>query len=155
VPYVCDIRQDRSSSTSYNPSSECNDTLDSVLRTSLWPDDPEFYQLACRRVAWWDSDRVRSWLLEKGYTLYLRSPSEDDYEAGMHPVNPEHKEHIFPFANHEGVEPDGKFPPPLYGHTGCVVCMNLLRRITLNVIFRATLLLLKIPKDNTWLSRQS
>ncbi|KAG6898914.1 hypothetical protein C0995_007814, partial [Termitomyces sp. Mi166 len=120
VPDVCDIRQDRSSSTPCDPSSECNDTLDSVLRTSLWLDDPEFYQLACRRVAWWDSDRVRSWLLEKGYTLYLRYPSEDDYEAGMHPVNPEHKEHIFPFANHEGAESNGKFPPPLYGNTGCV-----------------------------------
>ncbi|KAG6902718.1 hypothetical protein C0995_012382 [Termitomyces sp. Mi166 len=123
VPGVCAAPQERSFSTSSNPSSECNDTLDSVLRTSLWLDDPKFYQLACRRVAWWDSDRIRLWLLEKSYTLYLRYPSEEDYADGMYPVYPEHNEYIFPFAHHQGRESDssdGKFPPALYGNTGCV-----------------------------------
>ncbi|KAG6872418.1 hypothetical protein C0995_009932 [Termitomyces sp. Mi166 len=60
------------------------------------------------------------WLLENGYTLYLRYPSEGDYAFGMYPVNSEHKENIFPFANHEGPEPDDESLPTLYGYTGFV-----------------------------------
>ncbi|KAH0585681.1 hypothetical protein H2248_008892 [Termitomyces sp. 'cryptogamus'] len=101
-------------------SSEYNDTLDSVLRTSLFLGDPAFIPLLHRRAAWWDSNRIRSWFLEKGYTLYHRFPSEFDYAAGMYPVSPEQDERIFPFASHERSDIPTNYIPPLYGYTGSV-----------------------------------
>ncbi|KAG6886681.1 hypothetical protein C0995_005905 [Termitomyces sp. Mi166 len=99
--------------------SSVEDDLDSVLRTSLWPHDPEFHQLACRRIAWWDSERIRTWFLERGYTLYLRYPSEADYAAGMYPLDANIHEGVFPYASHEGPKSDGKSRfPTLYGNTG-------------------------------------
>ncbi|KAG5720190.1 hypothetical protein E4T56_gene3219 [Termitomyces sp. T112] len=100
--------------------SECFDTLDSVLRTSLFLGDPDFLQLFHRRTAWWDSSRLRSWLLEKGYTLYHRFPSELDYAAGMYPARPGQGERKFPFASYEGSESVSGYLPPLYGNIGPV-----------------------------------
>ncbi|KAG6888529.1 hypothetical protein C0995_007641 [Termitomyces sp. Mi166 len=121
----CAAQQNKNSSTLCDPP-EYSDTLDSVLRTPLFPHDPEFYELSCRRVAWSDSNRVRLWLLEKGYTLYQRRSSDGDYDAGMYPVNIEHKKNVYPFASHEGPELDGGVQVPiLLGNTGYNVCMDL------------------------------
>ncbi|KAG6867074.1 hypothetical protein C0993_007052 [Termitomyces sp. T159_Od127] len=98
-------------------SSPMSDDLDSVLRTSLWPHDPGFRELTDRRFAWWDSKRIRSWLLGKGYTLYRPCPSEAEFFEQMYPSNPGPHESVFPYANLDDPEPDDEFFPNLYGST--------------------------------------
>ncbi|KAG6871015.1 hypothetical protein C0995_009037, partial [Termitomyces sp. Mi166 len=98
--------------------SPVEDDLDAVLRTSLWPHDPGFRELAWRRTAWWDSERIREWLLQRGYTLYLRYPSGTYRGVGMYPLNAELHEGVFPYASHEGTKPDDEsILPVLYGQT--------------------------------------
>ncbi|KAG5727731.1 hypothetical protein E4T56_gene20761, partial [Termitomyces sp. T112] len=107
---VCAAQQDYSPALS-DPS-QCNDTLDSVLRTSLYPHDPEFEELSCRRIAWWDSSHTRSWFLEKGYTLYhIR-------ESGMYPASTKHSETPFPFPMHGELEPEPDLKLPILH--GCI-----------------------------------
>ncbi|KAH0585960.1 hypothetical protein H2248_007246 [Termitomyces sp. 'cryptogamus'] len=107
---VCAAQQD--SSPAVSDPSQCNDTLDSVLRTSLYPHDPEFEELSCRRIAWWDSSHTRSWFLEKGYTLYhIR-------ESGMDPASTKHSETPFPFPMHGELEPEPDLKLPILH--GCI-----------------------------------
>ena len=142
---VCAARQIGHSSALSDPS-ECDDTLDSVLRTSLYPHDPEFQGLSCRRIAWWTSIRTRSQLLEKGYALYRLCENG----MSMYPVNEEHCETAFPFARHGVQGPDVDLNEPiLRAKLSFVVCMDLSRRMALMFSCREILLLLRIPKDST------
>ncbi|KAG6828336.1 hypothetical protein H0H92_008350 [Tricholoma furcatifolium] len=78
--------------------------LDVLLRNPLLPQDEGFEELACERLAWWDSDRIRTWFREKGYTLYERIPC-DGFSYGMYPLDAERRDSTFPFAIHSGPDP--------------------------------------------------
>ncbi|KAG6810325.1 hypothetical protein H0H92_012392, partial [Tricholoma furcatifolium] len=104
------------------PSSSSDDNLDSILRTRVDVYDIRFRELQTRRVEWWESKRVKSWLLQKGYTLYchmyydgLIAPAE------VFPPNVERKENAFPSAYHGGLTLEN--PPIFYALTGvrCIV----------------------------------
>ncbi|KAG6819160.1 hypothetical protein H0H93_014774 [Arthromyces matolae] len=96
------------------------DDLDSVLRTKLDYFDDGYVELVYRRLRWWDSPRIREWLLEKNYKLYENRscasgfPSDIVYptEFVQHP--PE-----FPYAYHDLSKRIYKKPKPLFSaHTG-------------------------------------
>ncbi|KAG6818877.1 hypothetical protein H0H93_000703 [Arthromyces matolae] len=77
------------------------DDLDSVLRTNLECFDDGFEDLVCRRRRWWDSPRLREWLLERNYRLY----ENRNYALGVpssmvNPSNFIEQSSEFPFAYH-------------------------------------------------------
>ena len=75
-----------------------HDNLNTLLRTTLLPDDPGYNELLDRRLAWWDSSHVRSWFLENGYTLYHRYQYEDhDFIVEMYPPGAEAQQRVFPY----------------------------------------------------------
>ncbi|KAH0586086.1 hypothetical protein H2248_007357 [Termitomyces sp. 'cryptogamus'] len=95
----------------------CQDTLDSVLNSPLDGLDDGFCELADRRLAWWDSMRLRTWMSDRGYSLYQRSyaksglPSDLVYLPGA-----ERQDTSFPYAHHGG--PEKSVWPLFSAHTG-------------------------------------
>ncbi|KAG5730781.1 SH3 domain-containing YSC84-like protein 1 [Termitomyces sp. T112] len=102
------------------------DNLDTLLRTTLLPGDPGYYELLCRRLRWWDSNRVRSWFLENGYTLYHRYQSEFvELVVEMYPLGAEPQENVFPYPyeggseyGYEGADEGGDGFPSFHAYTG-------------------------------------
>ncbi|KAG6808261.1 hypothetical protein H0H92_004706, partial [Tricholoma furcatifolium] len=106
-------------SKSEQVSSPSDGNLDSILRTRVDVYHDGFQELLARRVEWWESTRVKSWLLQRGYTLYCRMHF-DGYDglilSEVFPPNVERKENSFPSAHHGGLDLEN--PPIFHAFTG-------------------------------------
>ncbi|KAG6884472.1 hypothetical protein C0992_006264, partial [Termitomyces sp. T32_za158] len=84
---------------------QSQDSLDSVLPTTLDVPDDDFYDLVERRRLWWDSARRKTWMSGRGYTLYQRM-----YRTSGEPSNvvrlydARRRDTSFPYAHHGGPE---------------------------------------------------
>ncbi|KAG5727405.1 hypothetical protein E4T56_gene11967 [Termitomyces sp. T112] len=100
-----------------------SENLDTLLRTTLLPGDTGYYELLCRRLAWWDSSRASSWSLENGYTLYHRRQHEDpDFDFEVYPPGVGPQESLFPYPYEggytDGTDPSIEDPPPFHAYAG-------------------------------------
>ncbi|KAG6879345.1 hypothetical protein C0992_003387 [Termitomyces sp. T32_za158] len=90
-----------------NNADSTQDCLDSILPTTLDGLDDGFCELAERRIYWWDSARLQSWLSnvsDRGYTFYqrlYRSPG-DPSDTVFPAVIQQQEETTFPYAYHVG-----------------------------------------------------
>ncbi|KAH0579630.1 hypothetical protein H2248_002480 [Termitomyces sp. 'cryptogamus'] len=87
------------------------DTLDSVLNSPLDEPGDAFCELVNRRLLWWDSAHIRTWMLDQGYSFYQRShTSSGDPSAMVFVPDAEQQDTSFPYAYHGG-EAENIWPP--------------------------------------------
>ncbi|KAG5735775.1 hypothetical protein E4T56_gene7923 [Termitomyces sp. T112] len=93
------------------------DTLDSVLNNPLDEPGDAFCELANRRLAWWDSAHLRTWMLDQGYSFYQRlyNSSGDSSDIVFLP-GAERQDTSFPYAHHGGSAQNVR--EPFRAHTG-------------------------------------
>ncbi|KAG5352556.1 hypothetical protein C0989_001774 [Termitomyces sp. Mn162] len=93
------------------------DALDSVLNNPLDEPGDASCELANRRLAWWDSAHLRTWMLDQGYSFYQRlynssgDPSDIVFLPGA-----ERQDTSFPYA-HQGGSAEA-VRQPFEAHTG-------------------------------------
>ncbi|KAF8067477.1 other/AgaK1 protein kinase [Lyophyllum atratum] len=88
--------------------------LDSLLQTPA-----EYVDIYTQRVAWWDSDDLKSWFSARGYTLYTWIYYEGCSTGYTRPPHAEPREDAFPYA-HQGGKDFGQWSdaPPLAAYAG-------------------------------------
>ncbi|KAF8067479.1 kinase-like domain-containing protein [Lyophyllum atratum] len=95
--------------------------LDSLLQTPA-----EYVDIYEQRVAWWDSDNLKSWFSGRGYTLYTWIYYEGCSTGYTRPPHAEPREEAFPYAHQGGKDLGGwSDTPPLAAYAGgrvVVVC---------------------------------
>ncbi|KAG6901040.1 hypothetical protein C0995_001659, partial [Termitomyces sp. Mi166 len=89
------------------------DSLDSILPTTLDGLDDGFCELTDRRLAWWDSAHLKKWMSDRGYSFYQRfrgdGPGNDISDTVFLP-DAQRQDTSFPYAHHGGPA-DHPWPP--------------------------------------------
>lgn len=115
---------DNTHSTQPGSPAHCQDSLDSVLPTTLDGLDDGFCELVERRIAWWDSAPFKSWISDQGYSMYQRVyHTSGEPSDTVFPPEARQQDTSFPYAHHGGPVDDAQLP--LNANTGDRVCLVL------------------------------